>query len=56
MNTIYSLKYSHIAKSLIAVSELTKKANKRGIRRITHVSLVIFLRVPFSQTLLSTHQ
>ncbi|EKC8950135.1 autotransporter outer membrane beta-barrel domain-containing protein, partial [Escherichia coli] len=42
MNTIYSLKYSHIAKSLIAVSELTKKANKRGIRRITHVSLVIF--------------
>lgn len=42
MNTIYSLKYSHIAKSLIAVSELTKKANKRGIRRITHVSLVSF--------------
>ncbi|EFO0221000.1 autotransporter outer membrane beta-barrel domain-containing protein [Escherichia coli] len=42
MNTIYSLKYSHIAKSLIAVSELTKKANRRGIRRITHVSLVSF--------------
>ncbi|HFE4537928.1 TPA: S6 family peptidase, partial [Escherichia coli] len=47
MNRIYSLKYSHITKGLIAVSELTKKAIKTGGKRKKHFLLISFLSPVF---------
>ncbi|EFA2754294.1 autotransporter outer membrane beta-barrel domain-containing protein [Escherichia coli] len=47
MNRIYSLKYSHITKGLIAVSELTKKAIKTGSKRKKHFLLISFLSPVF---------
>ncbi|EKY6398785.1 autotransporter outer membrane beta-barrel domain-containing protein [Escherichia coli] len=47
MNRIYSLKYSHITKGLIVVSELTKKAIKTGGKRKKHFLLISFLSPVF---------
>ncbi|HHH7531350.1 TPA: ESPR-type extended signal peptide-containing protein, partial [Escherichia coli] len=43
MNLIYSLRYSKVAGCLIAVSELTKKKNKKKVKVLLLSSLISIL-------------
>ncbi|HGF4776799.1 TPA: S6 family peptidase, partial [Escherichia coli] len=45
MNKIYSLKYCHITKSLIAVSELASRVNSKSHRRLSHSIICSFAAV-----------